>query len=149
MYATITVLIQLIQIIQQRRTEMLNIRLEGKLPIYEQLYNGISRLVTSGELLPDEKLPAVREVAKQFGINPNTVQKAYAQLEQAGFIYSIPAKGSYVSKGSGAAAAAKKDALKRTERELRNAYAAGVGIEEIKSLAETVWSGGGKGGNHD
>ena len=45
---------------------MLNIRLEGKLPIYEQLYNGISRLISSGELEPDERLPAVREVAKQF-----------------------------------------------------------------------------------
>ena len=74
---------------------MLNIRLEGKLPIYEQLYNGISRLISSGELEPDERLPAVREVAKQFGINPNTVQKSYSQLEQAGLIYSIPAKGSY------------------------------------------------------
>ena len=71
---------------------MLNIRLEGKLPIYEQLYNGISRLIFSGELEPDERLPAVREVAKQFGINPNTVQKSYSQLEQAGLIYSIPAQ---------------------------------------------------------
>ena len=59
---------------------MLNIRLEGKLPIYEQLYNGISRLISSGELEPDERLPAVREVAKQFGINPNTVQKSYCLL---------------------------------------------------------------------
>ena len=71
---------------------MLNIRLEGKLPIYEQLYNGISRLISSGELEPDERLPAVREVAKQFGINPNTVQKSYSQLEQAGLIYSCKGK---------------------------------------------------------
>lgn len=126
---------------------MLNIRLEGKLPIYEQLYNGISRLISSGELKPDERLPAVREVAKQFGINPNTVQKAYAQLEQAGFIYSIPAKGSYVSRGNDAAAAAKKEALLRTEREMQYAFTAGVELDEIKSLAGKVWAGGGKGGN--
>ncbi len=121
---------------------MLNIRLEGKLPIYEQLYNGIARLVSSGELFPDEKLPAVREVAKQFGINPNTVQKAYAQLEQAGLIYSIPAKGSYVSGEKAAAAAVKEEAFRRTEQELLNACRAGVSLDEIKSLADRIWSEG-------
>lgn len=121
---------------------MLNIRLEGKLPIYEQLYNGIARLVSSGELSPDEKLPAVREVAKQFGINPNTVQKAYAQLEQAGLIYSIPAKGSYVSGEKAAAAAVKEEAFRRTEQELLNACRAGVSLDEIKSLADRIWSEG-------
>lgn len=99
---------------------MLNIRLEGKLPIYEQLYNGISRLISSGELEPDERLPAVREVAKQFGINPNTVQKSYSQLEQAGLIYSIPAKGSYVSGGGDAAEAVRKEAVRNVWRELRS-----------------------------
>lgn len=121
---------------------MLNIRLEGKLPIYEQLYNGISRLVSSGELVPDEKLPAVREVAKQFGINPNTVQKAYAQLEQSGLIYSIPAKGSYVSPEKAAADAVKGEALRKTEQELRSACRAGIGLDEIISLAESIWSEG-------
>ena len=117
---------------------MLNIRLEGKLPIYEQLYNGIARLVSSGELVPDEKLPAVREVAKQFGINPNTVQKAYAQLEQSGLIYSIPAKGSYVSPEKAAAAAVKGEALRKTEQELRCACRAGIALDEIISLDGTA-----------
>lgn len=119
---------------------MLNIRLEGKRPIYEQLYNGIARLVSVGELSADEKLPAVREVAKQFGINPNTVQKAYSLLEQAGVIYSMPAKGSYVSGEKSAAEAVKNDTLKRVESEIRLAFRAGVGIDEIKSLAEDIWS---------
>lgn len=126
---------------------MLNIRLEGKLPIYEQLYNGISRLISSGEMAPDERLPAVREVAKQFGINPNTVQKAYSQLEQAGLIYSMPAKGSYVSGGSGVAEAVRKEALRRAERELRSAYDAGVSLSEISVLAEQIWTGERSGGN--
>lgn len=119
---------------------MLNIRLEGKLPIYEQLYNGISRLISSGELEPDERLPAVREVAKQFGINPNTVQKSYLQLEQAGLIYSIPAKGSYVS-GGDAAEAVRKEAVRKAGCELRSAYDAGVSLAEIESLARQIWSG--------
>lgn len=124
----------------ERRIIVLNIRLEGKRPIYEQLYNGIARLVSAGELSADEKLPAVREVAKQFGINPNTVQKAYSLLEQAGVIYSMPAKGSYVSGEKSAAEAVKNDTLKRVESEIRLAFRAGVGIDEIKSLAEDIWS---------
>ena len=105
---------------------MLNIRLEGKLPIYEQLYNGISRLIFS---------------AKQFGINPNTVQKSYSQLEQAGLIYSIPAKGSYVSGGGDAAEAVRKEAVRKAGCELRSAYDAGVSLAEIESLARQIWSG--------
>lgn len=126
---------------------MLNIRLEGKLPIYEQLYNGISRLISSGEMAADERLPAVREVAKQFGINPNTVQKAYSQLEQVGLIYSIPAKGSYVSSGGDAAEAVRKEALRRAERELRSACDAGVTLSEISALTQRIWTGERIGGN--
>lgn len=123
---------------------MLNIRLEGKQPIYEQLYNGIARLISAGELQPGERLPAVREVAKQFGINPNTVQKAYAQLEQAGLINSVPAKGSYVSDRDNAADALLSEAVRRAGEELQAAFRAGVTLEQIKSLAEEIW---GKGGN--
>lgn len=128
---------------------MLNLRFEGKTPIYEQLFRGISRLVSSGELLPNEKLPAVREVAKQFGINPNTVQKAYAQLEQAGLIYSIPAKGSYVSDRKETAAAVKEEALRNAEKSLREAFSAGVGFDEIVLLAERIVSEEREGGTDD
>lgn len=125
---------------------MLNLRLEGKQPIYEQLYSGIARLISTGELKPEEKLPAVREVAKQFGINPNTVQKAYSQLEQAGLIHSVPAKGSYVSAADSAADALRKDALQRLKNELLAAYHAGITPEQIKTLTDEVW-GDGKDGN--
>lgn len=77
---------------------MFSIQIQGGIPIYEQLENRITQLIISGEMHEDEKLPAVREVAKQLAINPNTVQKTYQKLEQRGLIYSIPAKGSYVSK---------------------------------------------------
>ena len=125
---------------------MLNIRLEGKQPIYEQLYSGIARLISTGELKPEGKLPAVREVAKQFGVNPNTVQKAYSQLEQAGLIHSVPAKGSYVSASDNAADALRNEALRRIENELSAAYHAGVTPEQINTLTEKIW-GRGKGGN--
>lgn len=121
---------------------MLNMRLEGKLPIYEQLFNEISRLISTGEMQSDEKLPAVREVAKQFGINPNTVQKAYSQLEHAGFIYSIPAKGSYVSQKNEAAQALRTQALDKAEQSLRQFYNSGISFEEISAVVKKVWNTG-------
>lgn len=119
---------------------MFEIRLEGKAPIYEQLYNGIAGLISNGRLKPDERLPAVREVAKQMGVNPNTVQKTYALLEQAGLIYSIPAKGSYVSADGSASAALRADAVKRLESAMSGAVRNGVTREEAMELIERIWS---------
>lgn len=118
---------------------MLDIRLEGKAPIYEQLFSGIAGLISSGELKPDEKLPAVREVAKQFGVNPNTVQKSYMQLEQAGLIYSIPAKGSYVAALKDAAQALHSGALKKLEAALGEAHDIGVSAAEAAALVDKIW----------
>lgn len=126
---------------------MLDIRLEGKAPIYEQVYGGIAQLISSGRLKPEERLPAVREVAKQLGINPNTVQKAYAQLEQAGLIYSIPAKGSYVAAEDNAAAALREESLKRLKTEIVSAKKCGVASSEVIELVNKIWSDDGKGGN--
>lgn len=79
---------------------MFTMRLHGGAPIYEQLGNRICELIISGEMAEGEKLPAVREIATRLSINPNTVQKTYAELERMGLIYSLPAKGSYVSERS-------------------------------------------------
>jgi len=117
-----------------------DIRLEGKAPIYEQLSGGIAQLISSGQLAPDERLPAVREVAKHMGINPNTVQKSYALLEQAGLIYSIPAKGSYVSSRSDAAAALHTDALRRMEAALVAARKSGITAREAAEAVGKIWS---------
>ncbi len=119
---------------------MFDISLEGKAPIYEQLFDGISALISSGQLTPDERLPAVREVAKQLGINPNTVQKSYALLEQAGLIYSIPAKGSYVAKGETAAAALRADALKKMEAALDTAKRSGITAREAAEAVDRIWA---------
>lgn len=126
---------------------MLDIRLEGKAPIYEQLFGGVAGLISAGKLKPDERLPAVREVAKQLGINPNTVQKAYGLLEQAGFIYSMPAKGSYVSPHTEAAEAVKLQALRRLEGELLAAKKAGITRENAIGSVEKIWSDSGNEGD--
>lgn len=118
---------------------MFDIILSGKAPIYEQLYTGVAALISSGRLKAGEKLPAVREVAKRLGINPNTVQKSYFLLEQAGLIRSVPAKGSYVSENADAARALKTQALKKLEESLNAAHDAGVSLVETEEIVGRVW----------
>lgn len=76
---------------------MIDINFRDSRPIYEQVKSALRKLIVSGALPPDEKLPSVRELAAQLVINPNTIQRAYRELEQEGYILSIPGKGSYAN----------------------------------------------------
>lgn len=70
---------------------------KSRTPIYEQLVENISRMVFFGVLSPNESMPSVRQLASELGINPNTIQKAYAELERRNIIYSSPGRGNFVS----------------------------------------------------
>ena len=74
------------------------IRIDNDNPkaIYEQIYDEIIRLIFSKSLKPDEKLPSVRELASMIRINPNTIQKAYKNLEEDNYIYSVKGVGNFV-----------------------------------------------------
>lgn len=67
------------------------------MPIYEQLVEKFKELIIHHVLKPDEQLPSVRVLARDMTINPNTIQKAYGELEAQGYIYSVKGKGSFVS----------------------------------------------------
>lgn len=74
------------------------IRIDNDNPkaIYEQIYDEIIRLIFSKSLKPDEKLPSVRELASMIRINPNTIQKAYKNLEEDNYIYTVKGIGNFV-----------------------------------------------------
>lgn len=80
-------------------------------PLYEQIKEKLKDLIIGGVLRENEKLPSVRELATMLTINPNTVQKAYKDLESEGYIYSLKAKGSFVSPQTEAANEVDADAL--------------------------------------
>ena len=82
---------------------MLTLNYRDSRPIYGQIKDGLRRMIVSGALEPGEKLPSIRAMAVDLAINPNTIQRAYAELEAEGFIYSVPGKGSYTAHGGGAA----------------------------------------------
>jgi GntR family transcriptional regulator len=77
---------------------MINLDYKDARAIHQQIEDGIKQLIISGIMLPDEQLPSVRELAVSLTVNPNTVQRAYKQLENDGFIYSVKGKGNFVSK---------------------------------------------------
>lgn len=66
-------------------------------PIYQQIKDGLRKLILTGAIAPDEKLPSVRALATELAINPNTIQRAYAELESEGAIYSVAGKGSFAA----------------------------------------------------
>ncbi len=76
---------------------MIELNYRDARPIYEQIKDGLRKLMLSSVIRQDEKLPSVRELASQLAINPNTIQKAYRELEQEGYIYTVSGRGSFAA----------------------------------------------------
>jgi GntR family transcriptional regulator len=76
---------------------MFHIDQQSRVPIYEQLFRQVLSLAASGLLEENQQMPSVRQLASDLGINPNTVQKAYRELEREGLIYSVPGRGSFLT----------------------------------------------------
>lgn len=103
---------------------MLSISYKDPRPIYEQVRDGLRQLILTGAIAPGEKLPSVRELASQLAINPNTIQRAYRELEHLGLIYTVPGKGAFAADTS--------DAARKRQEELLQAL--GDTIRELKSI---------------
>ena len=77
---------------------MITIDYKDRRPLYQQIMDKIEELAFMGLIKPDEQLPSVRSLAAELAINPNTIQRAYAELEKKGLTYSVPGKGSFLAK---------------------------------------------------
>lgn len=123
---------------------MFTMRLQGGAPIYEQLERRITELIISGEMEENEKLPAVREIAKQLSINPNTVQKTYANLEAKGLIYSIPAKGSYVAARGDYLEKVRGEGIEEFSDSVRKALKQGLSADDLHNIINSFSEEGDK-----
>lgn len=120
---------------------MITVDMRDRKPIYEQLIDNIRTLAVQGHLKPDEHLPSVRQLAAELAINPNTIQKAYAELERQNVIYSLPGRGNFISPDIGSVA--KQERQRQLEALgvlLRQAQNAGVEKSEIHTLLDTVYN---------
>lgn len=97
-HAILAVLKQIVRLVQMGGISLIQLNYRDSKPIYEQIKDGFRKLVISGSLLADEKLPSVRELASSLAINPNTIQKAYRDLESEGYLYTIAGRGTFVAK---------------------------------------------------
>ena len=108
--------------------------------IYEQLIDNIKELILRGDLKKDDFLPSVRSLAKELGINPNTIQKSYAELERQGIIAALPGRGSIILSGSGAVADAGRETLREELLFLVNrAKTLGMTEEDFMILTGECW----------
>ena len=110
---------------------MIKLDMQSRRPIYEQLKEQILKLMMIGILTPDEKLPSVRSLARDVGINPNTVQKAYQELERDGIIYTVPGKGSFIAGSDETVKQRREQALSAVREAVREAWNSGCSEEEI------------------
>lgn len=103
---------------------MFQLDLKSRTSIYEQIVDNIKELIIADVLSAEEKLPSVRELSKTLTVNPNTIQKAYRELEYQGFIYTVSGLGTFVSAAADKEVDAKRvgevtEELRRSIRELR------------------------------
>lgn len=112
---------------------MITIDIRSRVPIYEQIYKSVCSDIAKGILKEDDKLPGARTLAKELGLNPNTVAKAYAALEHDGIIYSSSGRGCFVAAKQGSA-------HKRLETELvdklAEALRSGIDRQRINELID-------------
>ncbi|MBO4652500.1 MAG: GntR family transcriptional regulator [Lachnospiraceae bacterium] len=112
---------------------MITLDVTGRAPIYEQLCRGICGEIAKGLLQPHDRIPAARVLAKELGINPNTVAKAYIELERNGIIYSVAGKGCFVADQHDSVYRRLTEEFRQAARE---AFRAGVPKETLAAIVE-------------
>ena len=103
-------------------------------PIYAQITDGVRQQISAGVLQKGDKLPSVRELAVELSINPNTIQRAYNELESEGYIYSVPGKGSFAAGNAGADKARRQELLAKVKELVAELRYLGVSDEELRAL---------------
>ncbi len=122
---------------------MISINYRDPRPIYEQVKDGFCRLMVAGVLDAGDKLPSVRELAAELAINPNTIQRAYMQLEQDGYIYTVVGRGNYVTDRSDWQKGFQTAAKQELTEALGKARSSGLSLEEVLKMAKKAYDGPG------
>ena len=120
---------------------MLSIDYRDPRPIYEQVKDGLRRLMVAGVIQEGEKLPSVRTLASSLAINPNTIQRAYEALENEGYVYSVPGKGSFAAPHSGVDDKRKDELLQLFDRTAAELLFLGENLESLRARLGSVEGG--------
>jgi GntR family transcriptional regulator len=118
---------------------MIQLNYQDRRPIYEQIVEKMQELIVKGILKQDDKIPSVRSLAIDMSINPNTIQKAYQELERLGFIYTVKGRGNFVSGKEVWHTDKTKEIEEKLESTLKELKALGVKKEEIVKKVDSLW----------
>lgn len=121
---------------------MIQLNYRDSKPIYEQIKDGLKRLIITGAIAPDEIMPSVRELASQLAINPNTIAKAIRELEQEGYIYTITGRGSFAADRKDISAGRNNQLLKKFDEIVKELLFLNENKDDLKQRIEALAKGG-------
>ncbi len=113
-----------------------------KRPIYEQVVEKLERLIMGGALEMNAKMPSVRTLGIDLAVNPNTIQRAYNQLEQEGYLYTVSGRGSFVAPESEWREGKKKKVLEEWRLATQLAKEAGLSAEQLAEQIRQIYEEG-------
>ena len=105
-------------------------------PLYEQIVDKFQMLILSGALEPNSRMPSVRSLAVELSINPNTIQRAYSELERNGFLYTVKVKGNYVAYSDSLKDVRKQEILEKLRDLKKEALSMGMTVKELTEFLE-------------
>ena len=121
---------------------MIQLNYRDSRPIYEQIRDGLKRLIITGAVGTDERLPSVRELASQLAINPNTIAEAFKELEQEGYIYTIAGRGSFAAGRQDVGAGRNEELLEKFDELVKELLYLSEDKEQLKQRIDQLAKGG-------
>ena len=121
---------------------MIQLNYRDSKPIYEQIKDGLRRLVVTGSFKSNEQLPSVRELASSLAINPNTIQRAYRDLESEGYLYSVVGKGTFVAEWEEVIEVRQESLLAEFDEVVSELFYLSVEKEELVARMDKLAKGG-------
>ncbi|MEI6580156.1 MAG: GntR family transcriptional regulator [Eubacteriales bacterium] len=122
---------------------MFSIDGKSRVPIYEQIKNQIMEFILIGIFKPNDKLPSIRALAQDAGLNVNTVKHAFLDLENSGVIYTLPGRGSFVDENALSNEVMQKKAMSEVYEVIASARAKGVSQEKVVEIVNDLYKQGG------
>ncbi len=124
---------------------MFQIDIMSRVPVYEQLINQTEKFILLGILKPGDKMPSVRQLSAQLSINPNTIQKAFAELDRRGIIFSVNGRGNFVTEMAvKALEVSRRHSLDEIREQIKDFALAGIKREELHEYIDEIYDEVGK-----
>jgi GntR family transcriptional regulator len=113
----------------------------SRVPVYEQIINQLEHFILTGILVADTQIPSVRNLSVSLSINPNTIQKAYAELDRNGIIYSVPGRGCFITKeAKGILSSQKQEKLSTLKELVSKLKLAGLPFDRVMATVKEVYN---------